>query len=142
MRSVFQWFLLFGIGAIWSLGGVGKITGLFFIEMLDDVPLRWTDQFPMFLLVIVSVAEIAAAVLLFARQYKVGLLLGMLLLSCFSVAYWVTPPVQQGASCGCLGIVPTPAGISPMAHIVALSGLHVIAAASVWPLKHSVHSMS
>ncbi len=123
------------IGLLWAVAGVGKLAQ-FVLPADATSTMAWADQFSPLLVISVAIAEVCIALLIFSSRFRLALILGMFLLASFSVVIWFYPPPVDGQSCGCLGVIPTPKGISPMSHIVALSGLHAFALAIVWPIDH------
>ncbi len=123
------------IGLAWALAGTGKLVSL----ITPQVPelSSWVSEFPSILVVGVSIAEILAAVLIFAGRFLSGLVVGLGLLLSFAAALWIYPP-QPLQTCGCFGSLPTPDWLSPAGRISLFGGIHAILIAWIRPLKRQV----
>lgn len=123
------------VGLAWALAGTGKLVSLISPQVPE--PSSWVSEFPSILVVGVSIAEILAAVLIFAGRFMSGLVVGLGLLLCFAVMLWIHPP-RPLQTCGCFGSLPTPDWLSPAGRISLFGGIHAILIAWIRPLKHQI----
>jgi hypothetical protein len=120
-----------GVGLVWALAGTAKLVSL--VSTGSQESSSWVSEFPTALVVGVSVFEIFAAIMIFAGRMLSGLVVGLMLLTCFAAVLWIHPP-QPLQACGCFGGLPTPEWLSPAGRIALFSGVHAILIAWVKPV--------
>ena len=131
LRNGFVFALANLIALIWSTASIAKLSQIVLIHQ-KNTPETWEAGFDQRLILVILAAEAFAAICLIAGKYKIGLLVGFLLLSSFLTALVIAPPTP-GQSCGCFGeVLKTTSATGVLAHITVLAGLQSLLASLTW----------
>ncbi|MGD9688825.1 MAG: MauE/DoxX family redox-associated membrane protein [Phycisphaerales bacterium] len=88
--------LLLGVG--WAWAGVSKLLAA--IGLLANSNPDWASSFHPALQVTATTAECGCAWLILSNRARLGLTIGLILVTIFTVAFWIWPPAA-GQNCGC-----------------------------------------
>lgn len=127
---MFARLLSYGIAFVWAYAGTTKLVGVI-LGVDNDVASTWLYTFPIWLILMLGLAECLLAIFIFAGGQVTGMLGGSLMLLSFLAAYLLYPPAPD-QSCGCLGSQLQLANVSVVGRLLIFIGLHIFTAALLW----------